>query len=57
MVDFNQFLDFEKPVVEVEEELARMRAQVTAGDLSKAAEVEKLEDSPHEGQRRRYIAI
>ena len=43
MVDFNQFLDFEKPVVEVEEELARMRAQVTAGDLSKAAEVEKLE--------------
>lgn len=43
MVDFNQFLDFEKPVVEVEEELARVRAAVEAGEINHAAEVERLE--------------
>jgi acetyl-CoA carboxylase carboxyl transferase subunit alpha len=43
MVDFSQFLDFEKPVVEVEEELVRVRALVEAGDLSHAPEVERLE--------------
>lgn len=43
MADFSQFLDFEQPVVEVEQELARIRAQVEAGDLSVASDVEKLE--------------
>lgn len=41
-MDFNQFLDFEKPVVEVEKELAGLRAEVEAGDLSKVSDVEKL---------------
>lgn len=35
--------DFERPVLEVENELLRMRSLVEAGDLSKAAEVERLE--------------
>ncbi len=35
--------DFERPVVEAEDELQRLRALVEAGDLSRAAEVEKLE--------------
>lgn len=43
MVDFSQFLDFERPVVEVEEELMRLRALVEGGDMSVAADVEKLE--------------
>ena len=43
MVDFSQFLDFERPVVEVEQDLERARALVEAGDLSQASEVEKLE--------------
>lgn len=43
MVDFGQFLDFEKPIVEIEEELLRLRVQVEGGELSLAGEVEKLE--------------
>ena len=43
MVDFSQFLDFEKPVVEAEEELARLKARVESGDLAQAGEVEKLQ--------------
>ncbi len=43
MVDFSQYLDFEAPVVELEEELKRVRSLVEAGDLSQASEVEKLE--------------
>lgn len=38
-----QGLEFERPVVEVERELLRLRGLVEAGDLSYAAEVEKLE--------------
>lgn len=43
MADFSQFLDFERPVVEVEEELIRARQLVVGGDLAQAGEVEKLE--------------
>ena len=43
MVDFSRFLDFERPVVEVEEELLRLRGLVEAGDLSHAGEVERLQ--------------
>ena len=43
MVDFNQFLDFEKPVVELEKELLSLRGIVEQGDLSRVAEVEKLQ--------------
>lgn len=43
MADYSQFLDFEQPVIEVEEQLARVRAAVESGDLSQAGEVEKLE--------------
>ncbi len=43
MQDFSQYLDFEKPVVEVEEEILRVRTLVEAGDLSQAVEVEKLQ--------------
>lgn len=42
MVDFNQFLDFEKPVVDVEKELIKLRAEVEAGNLARVPEVEKL---------------
>jgi acetyl-CoA carboxylase carboxyl transferase subunit alpha len=35
--------DFERPVIEVENELLRLRSIVEGGDLSRAAEVEKLE--------------
>ncbi|MFN8392442.1 MAG: acetyl-CoA carboxylase carboxyltransferase subunit alpha [Bdellovibrionota bacterium] len=35
--------DFERPVIEVENELLRLRSIVEAGDLSRASEVEKLE--------------
>ena len=42
-MDQYQALEFERPVIEVESELMRLRALVEAGDLSKAAEVEKLE--------------
>lgn len=43
MHDFSQFLDFERPVVEVEEELLRVRSLVESGDLSQASEVERLQ--------------
>ncbi len=35
--------DFERPVLEIENELLRVRSLVEAGDLSRAAEVERLE--------------
>lgn len=43
MVDFSQFLDFERPVVELERELEQVRGLVSGGDLSKVGELEKLE--------------
>jgi acetyl-CoA carboxylase carboxyl transferase subunit alpha len=43
MTDFSQYLDFEKPVVELEQELLRLRSQVEAGDLNVAPEVEKVQ--------------
>ena len=43
MVDFGQYLDFEKPVVEVEEELSRTQAVIEAGDKSKLVELDKLQ--------------
>ncbi len=43
MSEFGQFLDFEEPVVEVERELQRLRVLVESGDMSQAAEVEKVE--------------
>ncbi|MCB0325266.1 MAG: acetyl-CoA carboxylase carboxyltransferase subunit alpha [Bdellovibrionales bacterium] len=43
MHDFSQYLDFERPVVEVEEELLRARSLVEGGDLSQTNEVERLE--------------
>lgn len=43
MVDFGQYLDFEKPVVEVEEELARLKTLVESGDTSVISDVSKLE--------------
>jgi acetyl-CoA carboxylase carboxyl transferase subunit alpha len=42
MADFGQYLEFEQPVVQVEQELIRVRALVESGDLSQAQEVEKL---------------
>lgn len=42
-MDYSQFLDFEQPVAEVEQQLLRLRAAVEGGDLSQAGEVEKLE--------------
>ncbi len=39
----SQYLDFEQPVIEAEEELLRLRAAVENGDLSVAADVEKSE--------------
>ncbi len=43
MVDFSQYLDFERPVIEVEEELARVRSVVEGGDLTRVGDVERLE--------------
>lgn len=43
MLDFGQYLDFEKPVVEIEQELMRLRSLVESGDLSPMSEVEKLQ--------------
>ncbi len=43
MFDFGQYLDFEKPVVEIEQELIRLKSLVESGDLSQMGEVEKLE--------------
>ena len=39
-----QTLDFEKPIVELEEELNRVRQLVEDGEVSKAPEVEKLKN-------------
>ncbi|MCB0346811.1 MAG: acetyl-CoA carboxylase carboxyltransferase subunit alpha [Bdellovibrionales bacterium] len=39
----NQYLDFEQPVIEAEEELLRLRAAVENGDLSVVNDVEKSE--------------
>ncbi len=38
-----QVLDFEKPIVELEEELSRLRTLVESGELAVAGEVEKVE--------------
>ena len=43
MTDFSQYLDFEKPVVELEEELLRLRVLVEGGDLSQVGDVEKIQ--------------
>ena len=43
MTDFSQYLDFEQPVVQVENELRRVRSLVESGDLSQATEVQRLE--------------
>lgn len=43
MADFNQYLDFEKPVVLIEEEIVRTKAIVDAGDTSKLSELDKLQ--------------
>lgn len=43
MVDFSQYLEFEKPVVQVEEKLLRLREEVESGDLSRVSEVARLE--------------
>ncbi len=42
-MDFSQFLDFEQPVVEVEQQLVPLRAAVEGGDLTQVGEVERLE--------------
>jgi acetyl-CoA carboxylase carboxyl transferase subunit alpha len=42
-MSWTQVLDFEKPIVELEEQLDRMRALVESGELSLANDVEKLE--------------
>ena len=43
MADFSQYLDFEQPVVEVEEELRRLRTAVEGGDYGLVNEVERLQ--------------
>lgn len=43
MADYSQYLDFEAPVVQLEEQLKVLRAAVTSGSLSQVGEVEKLE--------------
>ncbi|HMO17503.1 MAG TPA: acetyl-CoA carboxylase carboxyltransferase subunit alpha [Oligoflexia bacterium] len=43
MVDFSQYLDFEKPVVEIELELQRLKSLVESGDTAHINEVEKLQ--------------
>jgi acetyl-CoA carboxylase carboxyl transferase subunit alpha len=43
MAEASQCLDFEKPVAEIEKELARVKALVEAGEISRAIDVEKLE--------------
>ncbi len=42
MTDFSQYLDFEKPVVEIETAILEARKIVESGDLSKTDEVKKL---------------
>ncbi len=43
MAEYTQYLDFEEPVAALEEQLARLRQTVSAGNLTQAAEVERLE--------------
>lgn len=43
MSESRQYLDFEQPVVKVEEELTRAKNAVESGDLSQASEVQRLE--------------
>ncbi|MCC6932215.1 MAG: acetyl-CoA carboxylase carboxyltransferase subunit alpha [Deltaproteobacteria bacterium] len=43
MANTRQFLDFEKPVVELEEEILKVRALVESGDIGRAKEAKKLE--------------
>lgn len=43
MADYSQYLDFEEPVIQLEEQLNRLRAAVNAGDLSQVVEVGKVE--------------
>ncbi len=43
MSELRQHLDFEQPVLEVEEELLKAKTAVEDGDLSKASEVSRLE--------------
>ncbi|MBL7662563.1 acetyl-CoA carboxylase carboxyltransferase subunit alpha [bacterium] len=42
-MDFSQFLDFEQPVVELEQQISRLRVEVEGGDHSRIAEMERLE--------------
>jgi acetyl-CoA carboxylase carboxyl transferase subunit alpha len=42
MADTTQALDFEKPIIELEAELLRLRSLVEAGQLGQATEVEKV---------------
>lgn len=43
MPEATQYLDFERPLVEVEEELLRLRARIDAGERGLVSDVEKLE--------------
>jgi len=43
MADSSSYLDFERPVIEVEAELSRVKGLVESGDLSHVGEVERLE--------------
>ncbi|MCC6954684.1 MAG: acetyl-CoA carboxylase carboxyltransferase subunit alpha [Deltaproteobacteria bacterium] len=43
MADFSNYLDFERPVVELETELMRLKSLVEAGDLTQVDEVERVE--------------
>lgn len=43
MSESRQYLDFEQPVIQVEEELNRAKNAVESGDLSQATEVKRLE--------------
>ena len=43
MSEARQYLDFEKPIIQLEEELGRVRIAVESGDLSLVNDVQKLE--------------
>ena len=43
MATARQYLDFEKPVIELEEEILKVRALVESGDIGRAKEAKKLE--------------
>ena len=43
MAEGNSYLDFEKPIIEVEQDLLRVRRLVEAGELEHVGEVERLE--------------